>query len=458
MDFSSSTDDRRRQFWRRFGVDRAVAYAVMLRGWQFAGGAISTFLILMFFSENQQGFYYVFSNVLAMQTFFEMGFNIVVTNISSHEWSKLRLDEMGGVQGDADAQSRLISLGRLIFRWYAVASFAFIFVIGLVGLTFFATRPDASVQWREPWCLLAVSTGLMLWTLPYNAMLEGCDRVASVNRFRLYQAILGNLAVWSVLICGGGLWAVVASSWMRLACELVFLLIGYRRFFSPFWRAPKAATVCWRTELWPMQWRVAIGGIFNYFALNVSGLVMFYYHGSVVAGRMGITWTLMIVAHTAALAWVQTRTPVMGRLVARREFEKLDRLFLRWASLSVAAMALSGAAIWLGVITLPYWWPEVARRMLGPLETAILVIAFVVAQFPHCQTYYVRAHKRDNLLVVSAFNGAGIALAVWWAGAQYGPIGAVCGYAAVNALILLPFQTRKWMQCRNERIDDSANS
>ncbi len=452
MDSPASIDNSPHGFWRRLGVDRAVAYAVMLRIWQFAGGALSTFLIVMFFSESQQGFYYVFSNVLAMQTFFELGFNIVVTNVSSHEWSKLRLDDQGGVVGDRDSRSRLISLGRLIFKWYAVASLGFIFIVGFVGLLFFATRPDAAVHWREPWCLLVVSTGLMLWTLPYNAMLEGCDRVVSVNRFRLIQAVLGNLVVWSVLVSGGGLWAVVASSWTRLGCELVFLLIGYRRFFSPFWTVPQAATVRWRTELWPMQWRVAVGGIFNYFALNMSGLTMFYYHGPAVAGRMGVTWTLMIVAQTAALAWVQTRSPAMGRLVAEKKFAQLDRQFLRWSAFSIAAMAGSGAAIWGGVMALALWWPTLARRLLGPTETGILVLAFVVGHFPLCQTYYIRAHKRDNLLLVSMFSGTAIAFAVWSLGARLGPIGAVCAYLTVNTLVLLPFQTRKWLQCRRERL------
>ena len=147
-------------------------------------------------------------------------------------------------------------------------------------------RTGEDVVWRDPWRLLVLSTGLLLWTLPFNALLEGCHRVASVYRFRVIQAIAGNLTAWSVLLAGGGLWAVVASSWVRLACELVFLLVGYRSFFRPFFSPPEGPVVAWREELWPMQWRLAVSGVFNYFALNLFGLVMFHYHNPAVAGRM----------------------------------------------------------------------------------------------------------------------------------------------------------------------------
>ena len=71
--------------------------------------------------------------------------------------------------------------------------------------------------------------------------------------------------VWIVMGNGGGLWAAVAASGARLLCDLVFLLGWYRRFFHSFWEPPTAARVAWAEEIWPLQWRLAVGSIFGYF-------------------------------------------------------------------------------------------------------------------------------------------------------------------------------------------------
>ena len=92
-----------RRFVNRLEVDQAVFYSLCLRGWQFLAGPVSVVLIGLFFTPETQGFYYTFASLMALQTFFELGFSIVVINVSSHEWLRLRLDEGGRIVGDADA-------------------------------------------------------------------------------------------------------------------------------------------------------------------------------------------------------------------------------------------------------------------------------------------------------------------------------------------------------------------
>lgn len=472
-----------RTLLRGLEVDRAVALAVALRGWQLVGGFVSTLLIALLFSKDQQGYYYTFLNLLAMQIFFELSLSIVVTNVASHEWSRLRLHPAGHIEGAPEALSRLVSLGRKLFLWYGLAALLFILVVGPVGMVFYgqpvvadaapaegapaqaaqtaangaSSAPQAGkqagaepeqVQWLGPWWTVVVLTGLLLWALPFNALLEGCNQVATVNQFRLGQAISANLAVWVVIFLGGGLWAIAAAALMRLVWELLLLGVRYRRFFHAFLQPPASKGVDWWEELWPMQWRLAVSGIFNYFALNMFSLVLFQYHGPAAAGRMGMTWTLVSVMQAAALAWVQTRVPRMGMLIAEQRYGDLDRLFNRLLAISLAVVAGGGLAIWTGVFGLNLWLPKLAARLLSPTETGLLVLAILCYQAPNCQAMYIRAHKRDTLLGVSVVSATLIGLLVWQLGARFGALGAISGYLAVAALIVLPVQTRLWQQCR----------
>ncbi len=434
----------------RMEVNRATFYAILLRVWQLAAGAVSLVLISIFFSPEVQGYYYTFFGLLALQSFFELGMHIVIIAAGSHQWADLRLGEDGRITGDASALSRLVSLGRLIAVWYAFACVLFIVLVGIAGFLFFSLKPSADVSWPMPWCLLVLLSGMLLWTLPFNALLEGCNQVVTVNRFRLIQAVCANLTVWTAIALGAGLWAAVAATAARLICDLYLLGVRYRRFFACFWRQPAGPRTQWRIDIWPMQWRIAISGVFSYFEFALFTPLMFYYQGSAIAGQMGMTWTLITALQAAAMAWVQTRTPLFGMLIAKQDYRELDRVYTRLIAISIGALAL-GSLLVLGLVFGLYAAGlPLAERLLPPLPTAVLLAAVVLYQLPRCQEMYLRAHKREPFFLANVISCTTIGLLVWTLGAQCGPDGVAWGYLTAVLLFNVPCKGYLWARYRRE--------
>ena len=52
-----------------FGVDKAIGYSVLARVIQALGGVISLFFIALTLNINEQGFYYTFGSIIAIQIF-----------------------------------------------------------------------------------------------------------------------------------------------------------------------------------------------------------------------------------------------------------------------------------------------------------------------------------------------------------------------------------------------------
>jgi len=438
----------------RAEINRAVFYALLLRSWQLAAGAVSALLIATQFSPSEQGFWYTFSGLIALQSFFELGFSTAVINMASHEWSKLSLDEAGGIAGDSAALSRLSSLGRLLFCWYGLASLLFVALIGAFGLYFLATEKGDAADWNIPWVAAVVLSGLLLWTLPFVSLLEGCNQVAAVNRFRLIQAVVANLTVWTAIVLGAGLWAFVAVTAARLLCELYLLVVKYRRLFGCLMKSPLSERMNWRSEVLPLQWRLAVGGVFQYFSISFITLVMFRYEGAAIAGQMGMTWTLMTTLSMACLSWVQARVPQFGMLVARGEFAELDRRFKRLTLVSWSAVAAAGIALWGAVFSLQYFGWGLGTRLLSPLPTGILIAAVLLKHVPDCFSLYIRAHKREpmSLLTLIVISNSAIGVLVWLLGGYLGlgAVGAAAGYLGVVALFICPGVTLIWWRCRRD--------
>lgn len=429
------------------GIDRALASAIATKAWGFISGPISLFFIPKYLSSDAQGYYYTFFSLLALQSFVELGFSYIINQFASHEWAHLGFDRREAIVGEPRAYSRLISLGRLAFRWSGGASLLFVAAGSVAGYWFFSKSPSHGIVWQAPWVALVVVTGIQMCSLPAYALLEGCNQVGASYRFKLAQAIIASLALWSALAGGFGLWAAAASA-SASACILIVLYFRYRHFFGAFWSPPEGPTIHWRSEILPMQWRSGISVVVGYFAFGLFTPVMFHYHGPVTAGQIGMTWSLASMLQQMAAFWVVTKMPRFGILIAKKEYEELDALFFRSSLISSIFITAGALALWFLVFLINYLHFRGAGRMLPPWPTGLLLLASVLMHVSTCQTAYLHSHKKEPLLALNLVSGAAIGLLVWFWGKHFGPVGACSGYLVVAAFIIVPYKTYLWRHYR----------
>ena len=103
------------------GVDRAVAFTVLARGWSSLAGIGTLTLIARFLSPAEQGFYYTFYSLVAIQIVFELGFSVVILQTASHEAAHLTISPDGAISGPAREHGRLASVLQKAVRWYSIA-------------------------------------------------------------------------------------------------------------------------------------------------------------------------------------------------------------------------------------------------------------------------------------------------------------------------------------------------
>jgi hypothetical protein len=438
-----------RRLSRLAEIDRGTILAMMVRAWQILAGPVTMVLIARSMSPAVQGFYYTFASFLALQSFVELGFSAAVVPLASHEWASLGFDGDGRIQGDREAVSRLISLGRLVFRWYATASVLFVLGAGMAGYGFFLQDQSTSVAWKTPWILMVSLTGITLALTPVSLLLEGCNQIAPLQSVRLVQAVFSSLALWGSLYGGLGLWSGVLAAGVGLSREPYLLFVKYRRFFSEFLSSPGGSSMHWRSEIWPMQWRLAISGLFGYCAFSLFNPVMFHYHGAAVAGQMGMTWAISNSLQTVGIAWVQSKVPQFAIFIARKEYENLHRFFRRTLLASLAVMAIGAVAIGAAIVGLNLMDFNIAKRLLPPIPACMFLLSTIILHIGLCETAYLRAHKREPIVGLMVFLGTSVAVSVWTLGGRFGPLGAAASYLSIIVLSTI-WWTKIWVTCRKE--------
>ena len=194
---------RIRHWMRRvLGLDRAIGFTVLARFWSSAAGLVTVALIARFLSPAEQGYYYTFGSLVALQIVFELGFSFVILQLASHERAELSISTDYEISGAPIAHARLASVIQKSVRWYSVAAVLMAGTLLPVGFYFFSTHQHAgqTVSWQLPWCSAALMAALNFQLDPFLSFLEGCGYVPEVARLRFMQSVTGSLLAWVVLI------------------------------------------------------------------------------------------------------------------------------------------------------------------------------------------------------------------------------------------------------------------
>ena len=420
------------------GVDRAVGYAVLGNLTSLFLGPVTVLLIAWRFSPELQGYYYTFGSLMALQVLFDLGLGQAIIQFASHDWSALSLDEKGRIVGDEAARSRLLSLGRLSFKWYGWAAFLLILGLGPAGYAFFPQSTGGGVSWSGPWTALCFGVGASFTLLPAFSLLQGCNQVPQFWFYRWIQQVVNGLSIWVAILLGAGLWTLSVASVAGLLWSAFFLRRRYPGFVGSFLSPPTGPLICWRTNVWPVQWRIAISWIGAYFTTSLFAPVLFRLSGPVAAGQMGMTVTLALVLLAVSSNWVVTKGPRFGVLIAQGEYLSLDRLFRKSFLSSIATSCLGAVTISLGVFLLHRFQHPLSARILSPLPTVLLLSATVLSSATLGISIYLRAHKREPLAPVYLLTSLVVLALALVLGERFGALGITAGYLGVIAVIQLP--------------------
>jgi O-antigen/teichoic acid export membrane protein len=418
------------QLLQRGGVDVPVAVTLLTRVWRVLGGLVTVWLIARCLSPELQGYYYTFNSFAAMQVFAELGLNTVLIQFASHEMAHLSIIE-GRIVGDPQAKARLKSLLQFGMVWLGVAGLALVLILIPGGLSFFNKSGSSTLDVFLPWVLLVVLTGGSLLINGLLALIEGCGQVTQVAAIRLAQAIATMACVWAMLASGFGLISLAGG---LLAGNLVGAAAAFARYrhliVDLIRQKSNIGTVHWRAEIWPLQWRIAISWASGYLIYNIFNPILFATVGPVDAGRFGMSLQVVMAMSSTAMAWISTKSPFFGQLIARRERAALDSLFNRALLQSSVFLGVGGILVFALLVFVQTHMPGLGSRLVPAWLFGVLCVVCLANHIVFAEASYLRAHKQEPFMMLSVVNGVVTAAAALILIPRFGMEGAVAAFAA----------------------------
>ena len=443
----------------KIGMDGAIAYSSGARIIQGIAGVGSMFFISTFLTGVEQGFYFTFGSILALQIFFELGLTGIMTQYVAHEASHLELTEDSSYKGDEKYLSRLASLFRFCVKWYsilAVTVFLFLIIVGFIYFSRYGDSQAEDVGWRLPWILVSLATSIQLFISPMTSILTGLGFVKETTKISFFQQIIMPLSIWIGLFLGAKLFV---SGIAYLLSSLVWLLLankmGLLRVLLSFSKVDITERVSYVKEIFPYQWKIALSWVSGYFIFQLFNPVLFASEGAIVAGQMGMTLTAINAMQGLSVSWMNTKIPFFSKLIALKDYAQLDKRFFTTLK-QMIGVGLVCIVLFVSFIALLREGQIVlngellADRFLPYLPMAFLLLASLANQFIGAWATYLRCHKQEPLVVQSVVVGILVMTSTLICGKYVGVLGVTMGYSLITVFISLPWTYKIFITKKSE--------
>lgn len=436
-----------RSFAQKIGLDKSIAYSSGARIVQGVAGVGSIFFISTFLTGVEQGFYYTFASILALQVFFELGLTGIITQYVAHEASHLELDADKQYVGEEKYKSRLGSLVHFCVKWYTVISalvFVCLQVAGYVYFSKFGDTQAADVVWRLPWILICVGTSLQLFISPLSAILSGLGFVKDVAKISFWQQIFIPLSIWVGLACGFKLYVTGIG---YILSTLVWVEFVYRHdlitILKNLWLQKVTERISYMREIFPFQWRIALSWVSGYFIFQLFNPVLFATEGAIIAGQMGMTLQALNAIQAFSMSWLNTKVPLYSILIAHGDYVQLDIIFNRTLKQMVSICATLLFVFFCLVALLRITHVNLngnvfADRFLSYVPMLLMIVPVVLQQYNNSWATYLRCHKKEPFLLNSVVCGILCLTSTVVLGNLYGLYGVTVGYFCIQ-LALFPW-------------------
>jgi len=438
----------------KFGVDKAILFMLLGRGFSFISQPVTIYLIAKHFTLSQQGFYYTFANILSVSIFLELSLGVVLTQFASHEFAYLSWRADGSLTGDSEHLSRIISLARKSLKWYGVLSLLFLALLTPIGLYFFGSNPEsAAVDYGLPWICLVVFSALNLILYPAMSIIEGCGKVTGIQQMRLYQALFGAFFIWMVILSNGSLLAASVMAGSNFVVSAVWIFMNSRGLLRQVLGTDTVIhteQISWRVEILPMQWRIALSSICGFLVSQLFNPLLFHYQSPADAGKMGMSMSIANVALAFSLAWIATKFPTYGSLIQKKQYKELDIIALRSTMQAFFFSVVLSISILVAVYLIKIYFPQYGNRVLSVYAIGALLLSNMTIFFITAMAGYLRAHKVEPLLAMSVITGVATAVSAWVCAKYFTAEIMTFSVVCINLLIALPLTAYIFIRKRKE--------
>jgi hypothetical protein len=237
------------------------------------------------------------------------------------------------------------------------------------------------------------------WIVP-----EGCEHTNEIYGFRFIQSVLSNSICIVGIAFGLGLWSLVLMSLAACSISFYIKLFYFKNLFRSMRKNDSNSYTYSKhiNSIKKIQLKFAISWISGYFSSTALVPLVFYFKGSIEAGRVGMTASIGAAIISLVTAWVSPNLVKFGIFLGSKKNIDAHNLLKKIYIEVMAIIILS--LIGLYVIN-NYSIMDVNSRVLPKKEFWLMMGSYSIIAASIPMSSYLRANKEEPLMRLSIISG-----------------------------------------------------
>ena len=398
-------------------------------------GPLMLFFIPLYLTQIEQGYWYTFTSVAALAVFADLGFSNIILQFAAHEFAFLKFNNNATVYGEEIHLRKLADFFRFSVKWLCKITLIVFPIIVIVGYFFIKQKSDEQINWILPWFIYSVSSALVFVNSSLLSFFEGCNSVAKVQGIRFKITVFTSLTVLTGLFFEIKLFALALSLLVSALLGSCLIYKNYRLLILQLWKLSAVMFYSWNQEFFSLIWRYALSWCSGYFIYNLFVPLTFSYHGVIEAGKVGFTISAWGAVSSISTVWLSSKIPMMNILISKKEWIKVWGLLKNVLFKVCFTYFIIGCGFFL-VYFLFYKEIFLFERLADSFMLVNLFLCNFLQLFIITFATYLRAHKKEPLVLASILQAIFIAVSTYYIVNNYSNEFLFVGYFFSNIFML----------------------
>jgi hypothetical protein len=382
--------------------------------WRLISGPFIIFLVPVYLSSEEQGYWYLIISVGAIAAFADFGFSTILMQFSAHEFAFLKFNTNNEIEGVQESKSKLSSLFIFACKWTGIVTAVMLPVTYAIGFLLLGNS-NTEVDWKLPWLLYNIGAFISFGNSIVLSFFEGCDSVKQIQGKRLKISIVSTGIIIFCLLFNYGL---LALSIGLLVSSIYGAYILYRRYsknIHDFYVLNSEYYYNWGPEIFVLLRRYIISWSSGYIIFQLFTPIMFHFHGAIEAGKLGMSIAIFTAIFSVSNIWTTSIIPKINISIAKSEFLSLNKIFNRHFTFTIITYLFGSLTFYFVYFTFRQEF-EFFERLLGIKSLFLLNLGWFAQLIVHNLSIYLRSHKEEPLLLPSILSAGYVCCSTYLAG------------------------------------------
>ena len=398
------------------------------RGFTVVGGFVVSLIIVSFLSIEDQGYYFVLVNLLALQTLFEASFFHSILMKASKYQSFIDYQDGDWILSSGSEEFYSYAKNTFTsFLKFCVLGFFFIFSLGC----FFLLKDFSSTNFLlKIWFFMTFSGFSLLFVNSFLFLLEGLNKVVKANSYRLFYVIFFNTFLCLFLVFDIKLYSYPLALFVSVLALMALIYSFDKKILSKIIIAKIEYN--WNIEIEPLQKKLFISSFMAFLLFSIFTPLTFNLSSIEDAALLGLTLSILagIISVSCSYGW--SKFPVLLSLYNNSNMKEFF-FYTRRTIVSTSIIFISSSLITILVIYyIPLFSSYFEDRVVPEPYIYILLCGAFLNIFMNIFSYFVRS-TGDEPLVGQSISTAFLAILLLpFLIYEFGLKGSITGYLLIN--------------------------